>query len=189
MKKCPRCDHALTETDYGGIRVDGCHGCGGVWFDGHELTVATQQSAGLHHLEQQFAPGTSDQRRQQMSCPNCPVELVAFQFPHSPGITLDGCPQCKGIWVDDGELTAIADRLSKAQTEAARRPAPAAAPRPATTDARAKARQALSFLKNVQCTGCQQLNPEGSLMCWACGTILKGKRGFLCPAVQSSAVR
>jgi Zn-finger nucleic acid-binding protein len=160
----------------GAVRVDGCDGCGGVWFDHQELTtVARTQTAQLQELEDRFQPrAAAPERPSQMNCPTCQVELFEFEFKHSPGIKLDGCRKCQGIWVDDGELAAIYRRLVG---EPAAAPTPPAAP----PDIRQKARQALGFLTTVACPGCQQPNPTASLTCWACGVILKGKRGFLCP--------
>jgi Zn-finger nucleic acid-binding protein len=164
------------ETTMGGVTVDGCDGCGGVWFDNKELTaVAQAQAAQLKELEDIFQPNPFVLKpKAKMTCPACQVELVEFEFKHSPGIKLDGCPQCKGIWVDDGELKAINDRLTGTQTSAA----PPSVQQP---DTRHKARQAMGFLTNVECPACKQSNPTASLVCWACGAVLKGKRGFLCP--------
>jgi hypothetical protein len=36
--------------------------------------------------------------------------MVPFQQPSLPGIELDACPRCKGIWLDGGEAMAIAVR-------------------------------------------------------------------------------
>src|SRR5687768_1689178 len=113
MKACPRCNASLTEAALGGISVDGCRGCGGIWFEHVELTVLARASADrLGELEDRFQPSPADRKRQaRMSCPTCAVELFEFEFKHSPGIRLDACPKCKGIWVDDGELEAIRKRL------------------------------------------------------------------------------
>ncbi len=171
MKNCPRCDRLLFQTTIGGVTVDGCDGCGGVWFDNKELTaVAQAQAAQLKELEDTFqANPLWKERKAQMSCPTCRVGLVEFEFRHSPGIKLDGCPQCKGIWVDEGELRAIYRRIT-GETPATTQP-----------DARQKAQQAMGFLTNVECPGCKQPNPTASKVCWACGAMLEGKRGFVCP--------
>jgi Zn-finger nucleic acid-binding protein len=148
-----------------GVRVDGCDGCGGVWFDRSELTaVAQAQAAQLTELEDRFqhSPFALDTNAK-MYCPHCKVELFEFEFQHSPGIKLDGCPQCKGIWIDDGELLAIHNRLAAAQP-----------PNHPTTQQRAH--QALGFLTNVACPHCKQPNPSASLVCWACGAVLKDMR-------------
>ena len=46
-----------------------------------------------------------------MVCPVCSSELQEFEFKHAPGIKLNGCPQCKGIWADEGELDDLYRRM------------------------------------------------------------------------------
>ena len=178
MKKCPRCGVGLNDTNVGDMVVDGCVGCGGVWFDAKELTALAQGgSTSLQLLEDRFWPGVAGvQKTDQAACPNCGIPLTQFEFPHSPGIVLDGCMQCKGIWVDDGELGAIQERIKQAPPQ--EWPAESATSR---EDMRARSRQAVGFLAQVECTGCKQPNPAASPMCWACGVKLPGERGIFCP--------
>ena len=56
-----------------------------------------------------------------MSCPVCRVPLAMSD---RQGIEIDYCPQCRGVWLDRGELDKIIDR------SAAHAPEPAAAPPP-----------------------------------------------------------
>jgi len=179
MKKCPRCSLGLNDTNLGDMMVDGCVGCGGIWFDAKELSALAQgSSASLRILEDRFWPGVAGvEKTDQALCPNCAVPLTQFEFPHSPGIPLDGCMQCKGIWVDDGELAAIQERIQQARPEQW----PAAASTAAREDLRARSRQALGFLAQVECPGCQQPNPAASPLCWACGAKMPGERGIFCP--------
>jgi hypothetical protein len=37
--KCPKCGHDLAETEFHGIKVDLCGGCGGMWFDKGEFEI------------------------------------------------------------------------------------------------------------------------------------------------------
>ena len=176
MKKCPRCRIGLNETHVGELTVDGCVGCGGVWFDAKELNaVAAHGSGNLKTLEQQYWPSVAGvEKAQQATCPNCEIALTTFEFPHSPGIPLDGCMQCKGIWVDDGELAAIQERIAQAAPTRAAGTA-------AREDLRSRARQAIGFLAQSECGGCHQPNPAAAAVCWACGVRLPGERGILCP--------
>ena len=58
-----------------------------------------------------------------MSCPVCQVPLTMSD---RQGIEIDYCPQCRGVWLDRGELDKIIER-SAPQAAA---PAPQAAPPP-----------------------------------------------------------
>ena len=44
-----------------------------------------------------------------MKCPNCNVSLVMSD---RNGIEIDYCPDCRGVWLDRGELDKIIERSS-----------------------------------------------------------------------------
>ena len=44
-----------------------------------------------------------------MQCPVCDVTLVISS---REGIEIDHCPQCRGVWLDRGELDKIIDRAA-----------------------------------------------------------------------------
>lgn len=48
-----------------------------------------------------------------MKCPTCNIPLVMSE---RQGIEIDYCPQCRGIWLDRGELDKIIER-SAAETQ------------------------------------------------------------------------
>jgi uncharacterized protein len=56
-----------------------------------------------------------------MKCPTCNVDL---KMADRQGIEIDYCPQCRGVWLDRGELDKIIERSSSAVPAQA---APAAA--------------------------------------------------------------
>lgn len=174
MSACPRCGSALSEQALGAIVVDGCDACGGLWFDANELgQLASAGQQTVAWAEQVFEPAALEERPDGggAGCPKCGVPLYEFEFRHTPGVKLDACPQCRGIWVDDRELDAIAQRMAGPQQESG-------GPRPV----RQKARQAVAFMQQFPCRRCEEPNPAGSLVCWACGTPLRGRRGaMLCP--------
>lgn len=41
---------------------------------------------------------------------NCPVCSVALVMSDRQGIEIDYCPQCRGVWLDRGELDKIIER-------------------------------------------------------------------------------
>ncbi|GAP43595.1 predicted nucleic acid-binding protein, contains Zn-finger domain [Lentimicrobium saccharophilum] len=45
-----------------------------------------------------------------MKCPNCNVNLVMAE---RSGIEIDYCPECRGVWLDRGELDKIIERSSQ----------------------------------------------------------------------------
>ncbi|RHW17850.1 hypothetical protein D1610_04835 [Sphingomonas gilva] len=56
----------------------------------------------------------------------CPVCKVGLHMSDRQGVEIDYCPQCRGVWLDRGELDKIIER-SGAETAP---PAPQAAPQP-----------------------------------------------------------
>lgn len=59
-----------------------------------------------------------------LNCPSCRVALVMSE---RQGIEIDYCPQCRGIWLDRGELDKIIERASR---ETAPAPQPSSYTRP-----------------------------------------------------------
>ncbi len=41
---------------------------------------------------------------------NCPICNIALQMTERQGIEIDYCPQCRGVWLDRGELDKIIER-------------------------------------------------------------------------------
>ena len=46
-----------------------------------------------------------------MNCPAC--NTVALQMTERSGIEIDYCPQCRGVWLDRGELDKIIERANR----------------------------------------------------------------------------
>lgn len=49
-----------------------------------------------------------------MKCPNCQVPLVMTE---RSGVEIDYCPQCRGVWLDRGELDKIIDRSAQSASD------------------------------------------------------------------------
>jgi uncharacterized protein len=57
-----------------------------------------------------------------MKCPHCPASTLVMT--DRQGVEIDYCPECRGVWLDRGELDKLLDRA------AGQHPAANAAPRP-----------------------------------------------------------
>lgn len=60
-----------------------------------------------------------------MPCPICRVGLVMSE---RQGVEIDYCPQCRGVWLDRGELDKILERTAREMEAAAPPPPPQAQP-------------------------------------------------------------
>ncbi len=58
-----------------------------------------------------------------MQCPVC--KTVNLTMADRSGIEIDYCPQCRGVWLDRGELDKIIDRASPHAANSAAQPQPA----------------------------------------------------------------
>ena len=57
----------------------------------------------------------------QMSCPVCSVPLVMSE---RQGVEIDYCPQCRGVWLDRGELDKVIERSVRDLAPAPQAPPP-----------------------------------------------------------------
>ena len=48
-----------------------------------------------------------------MKCPNCEERLIMTE---RSGVEIDYCPNCRGVWLDKGELDKIIEKSSPAQS-------------------------------------------------------------------------
>jgi len=64
---------------------------------------------------------------QGLLCPTCRVNLVMSE---RQGIEIDYCPQCRGVWLDRGELDKIIERSEAASAPAPRQQAAPPPPQP-----------------------------------------------------------
>lgn len=53
-------------------------------------------------------------RANMMICPVCTIELVVIE---KQDIEIDYCPQCRGVWLDRGELEKLIERSSKSPSD------------------------------------------------------------------------
>ncbi len=54
-----------------------------------------------------------------MNCPHCNVTLMMTE---RNGVEIDYCPQCRGVWLDRGELDKIIERVGALSTAAVPQP-------------------------------------------------------------------
>lgn len=101
--KCPRCKsiepnqvvHRRSRTV-----VEMCRQCKGIWFDADELDRVLDVAA------KDLRPPTHDEQPPTMLCPKCNRPMAAFYYPQTL-VIVDMCRDCRGIWLDGGELDEI----------------------------------------------------------------------------------
>jgi Zn-finger nucleic acid-binding protein len=108
---CPRCPATLVHLLIGGVEVDVCEECGGLWLDRLELSRFEHPEnvfgdALMSHLSQ--FPVEIVDRSVRLRCPRHPaVVMMRRAFSRSVPTEIDECPQCGGLWLDADELARI----------------------------------------------------------------------------------
>jgi len=109
--KCPACGNELTRMEVGPIIVDVCkNGCGGVWFDKHELNKVDEahEEEGKMLVDIEKQKSIAIDKNKKRHCPKCSnIVMMRHYFTVKKQIEIDECPGCGGIWLDAGELAAI----------------------------------------------------------------------------------
>jgi Zn-finger nucleic acid-binding protein len=62
-----------------------------------------------------------------MTCPSCSESTLVISY--RQGVEIDFCPQCRGVWLDRGELDKLIERSAAMEAAAAGRTAAALQPR------------------------------------------------------------
>jgi Zn-finger nucleic acid-binding protein len=102
---CVKCTSVLDKSKVDGIEVDLCPACGGLWLDHGEIERLQKGNTtavdGLKKALTGGAPaGLSDTTT---NCPACPGKLKEVKL---GAVHIDYCTQCKGVFLDKGELDA-----------------------------------------------------------------------------------
>lgn len=108
---CPACGHGLSPITTADLTVDACvDGCGGIWFDQFELKKVDEahEAAGEALLSIPRQPDREVNREKRYSCPKCPdIVMMRHYSSAKRQVVVDDCPNCGGVWLDEGELAAI----------------------------------------------------------------------------------
>jgi Zn-finger nucleic acid-binding protein len=111
---CPACDQTLRPLKTGTVMLDVCHDCGGIWFDHRELEKVNADHPNADDVVADFTynPLTRVDENRARPCPRCDgVTLEKKLYDLGSGVIMDRCPQCKGIWLDQGELEKIRESI------------------------------------------------------------------------------
>ncbi len=123
---CPSCRSPLSGRVHGGIRLDGCASCGGVWTDPASLRRLCEDRAakaaylGDGTLSAPLKPqDPSAQPIRYRPCAACGDMMNRVNFAGSSGVVVDAC-RPHGTWFDAEELAAISAFVRAGGLDAAR---------------------------------------------------------------------
>jgi Zn-finger nucleic acid-binding protein len=114
---CPCCSCAMAPRAIGGVAVNECPECNGLWVPGESFddlvnrAIAAQRHAdpdGLGAPQPRVSGGNPVSRRvQYRRCPLCQQFMARRNFQGSSGVVIDRCHE-HGTWLDADELEEIA---------------------------------------------------------------------------------
>ncbi|UQA63073.1 zf-TFIIB domain-containing protein [Polyangium aurulentum] len=104
-----------------GVEIDRCSACGGVFVHHGELEkIQLQAWKGKADLD--YAPPSVVTRAYQrateraqpgervpLTCPSCGGEMAEKEWGWGADVTTDVCLECRGVWLDFGELEVLED--------------------------------------------------------------------------------
>jgi Zn-finger nucleic acid-binding protein len=102
---CPNCnDFKMKKITCGPeLMVDQCPECLGVWLDANVLSSLKKQ--GNFYIKEIDKGLKKDIKiNNDRVCPRCNIKLVPVKPEGFENIIIDSCKNCKGVWLDRGEL-------------------------------------------------------------------------------------
>lgn len=112
---CPRCREELSRGRLAGRPLRGCRHCGGLWLQRADLLALLRRAPKQLMVADDKFPnviGTGWEALGKKHCPLCGRVLKEAELKQVPGLRIDLCPECDGVWFDDGELRALVEAQS-----------------------------------------------------------------------------
>ena len=101
---CAKCHAAMEIVTFGGIDVDRCTKCKGLWFDAREH----EKLRGMKGAESidigSEAIGRKNNEVLGVRCPRCTTPMVRMVDAGQPHIWYETCSVCGGVYFDAGEF-------------------------------------------------------------------------------------
>ena len=106
--ECPKCHAAMEEktlsTLSGGVTVDKCTGCHGIWFDMGEAEKLKDKWMSDHIDDGDRTVGKANNAIRDIACPRCGVQMTELSDPKQKHIQYEACAE-HGMYFDAGEFT------------------------------------------------------------------------------------
>ena len=120
---CPRCTAKLGGEELGGVRLDRCIRCEGLFVTVERMSELIDRRDQLDELRALLPrdPGRpSDARPMYLRCPVCATLMNRKQYATGAKVVIDVC-RAHGVWFDGGELVRTLDFIAGGGLEQARR--------------------------------------------------------------------
>lgn len=107
-RRCPACELPMVMLMVGGVEVDECRNCGGVWLDEHELDTLARLASLPGNLLHRYPTEENATRHRAgtRTCPACQAEEKLVVVPYLD-VPVEMCKACSGFWFDHGALARV----------------------------------------------------------------------------------
>lgn len=106
--ECPKCNSAMEEktlsTLKGGVTVDRCTNCHGIWFDSGEAEALKEKWMSDYVDSGNPEVGRKHNDIRDIDCPRCGKPMEVLSDPAQPHIQYEACAD-HGMYFDAGEFT------------------------------------------------------------------------------------
>jgi Zn-finger nucleic acid-binding protein len=100
---CPRCIEKMEDSNNRGIATNTCLYCNGKWIKLNSLKeILEKEKSALSVVDIKRAFQSHYDGNANRLCPECEKQKLFQVIVH--GIELDHCPECNGLFFDEGEL-------------------------------------------------------------------------------------
>ena len=102
---CPKCAAMMEKVAFGGITVDRCLNCKGLWFDAREQE-RLRDMPGSEQIDtgQIGATAASARPTTSLHCPVCHTPMILMTDHRQPHLKYESCTVCYGAFFDAGEF-------------------------------------------------------------------------------------
>ena len=111
---CPACEALMPASQVGGIPLNECGACHGLWVTGNHFDTLVRKAAELHASAGKTSPpprvrggNPLSQKIAYRRCPECDVHMHRVNYKRSSGVILDEC-RTHGTFLDADELEQVA---------------------------------------------------------------------------------
>ncbi|MCW4205431.1 MAG: zf-TFIIB domain-containing protein [Candidatus Thiodiazotropha lotti] len=113
---CPRCIEKMEETTSKGIITHTCFYCNGTWINSDSLKIILEnENNTLLQIDLKNSFESLKVTNKDRHCPECKNQQL-FQI-IVRGVELDLCPECIGVFFDEGELKQLLPSLENKSKE------------------------------------------------------------------------
>jgi Zn-finger nucleic acid-binding protein len=94
----------------GGVEIDRCTSCGGMWFDAFESDAVKGAGAAAAADTGSASKGKAKNEQGKIECPKCHTRTIRMVDREQPHIWFESCPVCYGRFFDAGEFRDVAEK-------------------------------------------------------------------------------